>query len=52
MNVLCFSFKSKNKGVSSKSKDNSMGKKKRDNRTNNDLQKKKYRENSRRKNKN
>ena len=37
MNVLCFSFKSKNKGVSSKSKDNSMGKKKRDNRTNNDL---------------
>jgi hypothetical protein len=42
MNVLCFSFKSKNIGVSSKSKkDNSMGKKKRDNRTNNDLQKKK-----------
>ena len=40
MNALCFSFKSKNKGVSSKSKkDNSMGKKKRDNRTNNDLQK-------------
>ena len=40
MNVLCISFKSKNKGVSSKSKkDNSMGKKKRDNRTNNDLQK-------------
>ena len=40
MNVLCLSFKSKNKGVSSKSKkDNSMGKKKRDNRTNNDLQK-------------
>jgi hypothetical protein len=29
MNVLCFSFKSKNKGVSSKSKkDNSMGKRK------------------------
>ena len=41
MNILCVSFKSKNKGVSSKSKkDNSMGKKKRDNRTNNDLQKK------------
>ena len=40
MNALCFSFKSKNKGVSSMSKkDNSMGKKKRDNRTNNDLQK-------------
>jgi hypothetical protein len=40
MNVLCFSFKSKNIGVSSKSKkDNSTGKKKRDNRTNNDLQK-------------
>jgi hypothetical protein len=40
MNVLCFSLKSKNIGVSSKSKnDNSMGKKKRDNRTNNDLQK-------------
>ena len=52
MNVLCFSFKSKNKGVSSKSKENSMGKKKRDNRTNNDLQKKKYRENSRLRNKN
>jgi hypothetical protein len=37
MNVLCFSFKSKNKGLSSKSKkDNSMGKRKA---TNNDLQK-------------
>jgi hypothetical protein len=53
MNVLCFSFKSKNKGVSRKSKkDNSMGKKKRDNRTNNDLQKTNYRENSRLRNKN
>ena len=28
MNVLCFSFKSKNKGLSSKSKDYSMGKRK------------------------
>ena len=40
MNVLCFSFKSKNKGLSSKSKEGLFnGQKKSDNRTNNDLQK-------------